>query len=365
MNRIVCAVCSAWLLLGCTSNPAPGELVVLLSSDMQMPDSFDAVILTVGNVEHVYRDNPLGSSVSTDPACSYKAKPHDRRLELPATVSIISDQQNESALNGVQLIACKEGRLVFSERFDAKLPKAGEVQMIRAPIRWLCTNRTDDCYGCRPSPCHHRSITPTDATQCVPDTCRNHTLEVYENVDVDEPEVNSHATGKEIGTCFDVAQCFAMDEMDLADSQVAVGWQGDPDETGSGQKPLCLGALQPGPERRDRVNLALVVPRDSRGYCNDAHCLVPLDADMKPPDDRLGGDAVGWFWLSPESNLIELPRAVCHMLDSGQILYVARSESCSSKSFRVPACTKSSDKQPSDADADGYQRFVNMAKLYL
>jgi hypothetical protein len=114
----------------------------------------------------------------------------------------------------------------------------------------------------------------------------------------------------------------------IAGSQIPVDWhQLEGAAANDDDKSLrCLGTLQAPPLDWKRVNVALVVPNDRGGYCDGARCLVALDSDT-----RIG-------WKFGEGTTIEFPPAVCHMLDSGQILYVVSSETCPKKNPATPIC---------------------------
>ena len=123
------------------------------------------------------------------------------------------------------------------------------------------------------------------------------------------------------GKCFDALPCFsegAGAEVDRATCSIA-----EP-VTGIG------------------TNVALVMPPKSAGICGPDACLIPLDAHS----------ATGW---QSEAGRIVLPSAVCDRLENKQIVAVAVTTACETKTESIPLCGPWSSviEKPGDFDAKG------------
>jgi hypothetical protein len=322
--------------------PAPGEVVVLLSTDMQVPESFDTVILTVGDIRRAYlapnapTPKDQDSDCRTDDAVSNK-------LAFPTTVALLSEANTPTTVS-LTLTACKSGKVVFRQpKFDVEIPEPGQIKMLRAPIRWLCNDWTANCYGCSDSSqqaCHHQNITvrngpalcQTDACQPSPASSEFFAAIGYNAVEVAAYDPSPVSTAG----CFKPWSCFDMQDDSQFDDhawvQVATGWQQAEGDAGSGDAgvgPACVATLERAlPSQSAAFNLALILPPGGQGFCDSNRCLVPLDAQ----------ESVGWTWLGSDARRVALPNAVCHLLDSGQVLYVVGSQKCASKGRTTPIC---------------------------
>jgi hypothetical protein len=340
LAEFFCLLLVVTTTLGCSrgTKAAPGELVLLLSTDMEVPESFDTILLTIdGGTPHAYTVPNLptspnaGATDSLDKDCKAGDSP-STRLEFPTTIALVS-QRDEAAPVDLTLTACKAGHKIFSKQFSPTLPAAGGLEMLRAPIRWLCTDWNDRCYGCKVSgssqtDCHHESI----SLLANPSPCQSKSLcdeaskDFFVPLAYDADEVADY--DPKTGRCFDPRACFNMGaQSPLAEQlwlQVPAGWE-SPNGSGS-----CVVTLGPGLSSDSQINLALVLPPGDKGFCDKFRCLVPLDA-LEP---------AGWQWASSGlgAGTMRLPDAVCNMLDSGQVSYLVKSESCQRKGRQMPIC---------------------------
>lgn len=355
--------------------PAYGEVLLLLSSDMPVPNSFDTLIIKVNGQGRAFRDKSVDVPNSTDPSdpCGVgngtSNMLSNTSLKLPTTIALTSERDEAQPNTPATLIVCKGGQVVFSRGFTVDLPASGQVLMMRAPIRWLCSNKP--CYGCgdngdEPSrqSCHHRAISrianPPPGL-CEASACANE-AGVFTTIDYDQDEANRYDPAQaEPGSCFDPWSCFDMTAGSQFETrawvQVPTGWQDSQPASDAGtSSAACAATLPQSLIGATAVNVAVVLPPENPGYCDSVQnrCVVPLDSQA----------SVGWTWPDRSKETIHLPEAVCHMLDSGQILYViaAANADCESKTPATPLCRKS---KPPTSGADAATRLLDFATAYL
>lgn len=360
------AVLLSLLGTGCSGDvpPAPGELLLLLSSDMQTPDSFDTLILDVGNgIKQRYTAPGTPATQDPEPGCSTDLAPRSKQLALPTTIALLSHSEQPTKV-AVTLRACKTGRQVFERTFKTQIPESGQIRMLRTPLRWLCSDWEGRCYGCGDPDqsdtatdlnssqsaesnvrCAHREISLLETPDaCETSACMVNSPEQFESIEYVAEEAAKFVPDSkpDTTTCLNPWTCFAMgresqfytvpDVATASDSQASSNaWAQLPtswNHTDGETRCLAMRKVTEEAEPIEDFNVALVLPPGSKGFCDPLRCLVHLDAN----------DAVGWKWQGANHQTIELPNSVCHMLDSGQILYVAGSLSCPSKTTTVPLC---------------------------
>lgn len=350
--------------LGCSGKvlPAQGELVLLLSSDMQLPDSFDTLIISFdsdpANVRRVYVDGDAtldrwfdknNAPTSADNACQPKdGDTTSTKLSLPTTLALLSRGSRQSTRQ-MTMTLCKGHVPLLNKTLPITLPAKGETRTQRVALRWLCADKNASsvvgCYSCRDgtsdsSRCYGRSIAPdvTADSPCTLDACvGDETAVAYPENEYDPAEVSYYrkADGA-TGTCFNVLTCFDPTQKDGPSKAEVVALRADWKISAAGDAGhtrSCMAQLDSSDERFEQVNLALVLPPQTQGTCNLTQCLVPLDAD---PD-------LGWTVDPQDRSVILLPSAVCNMLDSGQILTVLASRKCGRKAAELPVCGTGND----------------------
>ena len=377
ISRVTGVLLVAATALACSQKtlPAYGEVLLLLSSDMPVPDSFDTLVVTVNGQGRAFRDKSSDLPNSTDPSdpCGVgngtSNTLSNTSLKLPTTIALTSERDEAQPNTPASLIACKGGQLVFKRNFSVDLPASGQVLMLRAPIRWLCSKKP--CYGCgdngnEPSPqsCHHRAISPIANPQpglCEASACASESG-TFAAIDYDKDEANRYdPLLAEPGSCFDPWSCFDLTAGSQFETrawvQVPTGWQdSQPASNAATSSAACAARLPQSLIGAIAVNVAVVLPPENLGYCDNAQnrCVVPLDSQA----------SVGWTWPDRSKETIHLPDAVCHMLDSGQILYViaAVNPDCESKTPATPLCQKS---KPPTSAAGTATRLLDFATAYL
>ena len=344
--------------------PARGELLVLISSDMQVPDSFDALVLKLANepsnVRHVYLPSVDGKNQwlaldKTNSKLDADCVPQDgdarplANLKLPTTLGLQS-KSNDETNTELTVTACKAGTKLFSTTLAVTLPSEGETTMKRVPIRWLCADKGGDnalgCYSCDSTRCYGKNTHPdTSATSpCSVDTCETaHHDEAYPTVLYDAEETSRYqSNGDEPNTsgCFDVLGCFSTSNLATPSGNkshpATVDWRQRPTDGIANTTLQCVAHIDSPTYDLSRLNLALVLPPRTQGTCTDTYCLVALEADSP-----LG------YRVNPDNREeLLLPSAVCNLLDSGQVLSVLATDACAPRSLDTPVCgsvTKTTD----------------------
>ncbi len=318
--------------------PAYGQVILLLSTDMQIPDSFDTLILAVDNQGTVtYRAYAAPGVAPSNAAVFPCDVPNvaSKLLDFPTTIALTSGR--DVAVNvTLELTACKDGKVVFTRKgIDVDVPEPGQLRILREPIQWLCADRSQACFTCAGKNCYHQSISAaldeTNAAMCTAPACDDRSSDWFKPAPYDANQVFRHggaATPKP--DCFDPWTCFDLDqESDFAPHAwfpIAAGWSSE--IMGDSGADSCVATPDESVKDSSMLNVALVLPPGRQGFCDQYRCVVPLDTRS----------AVGWSWDSSNAGRIVLPAAVCHMLDSGQILYVMGSTQCPRKGAEYPFC---------------------------
>jgi hypothetical protein len=328
--------------------PARGELLVLISSDMQVPDSFDTLILQLneerGNLRHVYVLGQSGidsflrlneKTPNYDTACILQEGDDIKdNLALPSTIGLqTSARDGKSSV--LSVVACKNGRRLFTTDVPVTIPGEGEIRSLRLPIRWLCAERGPTqllgCYTCESTRCYGESIhlDNSASSPCAVESC-SIAADAYRNVEYQKEETSRYAKGSE--RCFNVFGCFSKSSLVLPQGDtsfpVAVDWRERPLVGSNASNLQCVAQVNRDEIDLNYLNLALVLPPNTQGTCTNAHCLVALEADSP-----LGYKVT----LNSHEELL-LPNAVCHLLDSGQVLSVIGSTACLARTTDTPVC---------------------------
>lgn len=324
------------LICGCIKDPLPpyGEVAVLLSTDMSVPDAFDTLVLARdGGKRWVFTAGATPGLMDSE--CGDLSNPDQSGLVFPSTL-VLRSNRDEPVTSTFTLQACKGNARMFQRTFTVQMPAQGEQRMLRAPIQWLCTDWKNRCFGCDKVPgsteqrCFHQHIARLQTSEaCVTSACTDDSDKFYKAVDFRPSEVELYETSAHRNSCFDVMDTFDPSEASIA--SVPTYWQDDPIEP---NRKFCEAMIEG--DGGSNLNLALVLPPGDLGVCNAGHCLVALEA-LNP---------IGWTRQSPEPRTtspraVVLPNAVCHLLDSGQILEVLASVDAPQKGYTTPFCSMS------------------------
>lgn len=271
-------------------SPAPGQLMVVLGSDMTPGRDFTELRMTV--------DDPRVSAMLEN-SWSFRPLANGRfggDTALPATVAVVGIPGSRGVVTTIRVEAKLGGDVRVARVARVVIPESG-VQTLRMTTDWLCwdTLPVGEVEGAPVSCPSGRACVGGD---CVP-------VEDSEKdiVPFDEASVFGGAAGAR--TCFDVLRCFA---------------------GGTVVRPV-LGDTCAFTHEGNTANVSVAVrmPRGlTRGYCASDGCLVPLDR----------GSPSG-FVVGEEGNVITVPSQVCR---DPRSLELVTSERCTPKTADVPAC---------------------------
>lgn len=278
--------------LSCSApvRPAPGQLMVVLGSDMTPGRDFTELRMTV--------EDPRVSGVLEN-TWSFRALANGRfggDTSLPATVAVVGVPGASGVVTTVRVEAKLGGDVRVARVARVIIPATG-VQTLRMTTDWLCWDKLPlgEVAGA--------PVSCGDGRACVAGDCLLPEESSRDIVPFDEASVFGGASGAR--ACFDVLRCFA---------------------GGTVVRPTAGSSscsfVYPG--NAAMLSVAVRMPGGlTRGYCASDGCLVPLDGGST------GGFSVG------EGNVIELPLQVCR---DPRGLEVVTSERCTPKRAEVPAC---------------------------
>lgn len=294
----------------CARESAPGQVMLLVSTNLSVPTDADTLRVTVtrdgaADSEQCYWLREFASG--TTPVC--------QPATLPGTVAVVS-KEGASRLAKVHL-ELRQGGAKGSVRVqrDAELQIPSEgVKQLAIPLDFLCLEANLHA-ACAPG-------TTCQAGSCVDD--RVEQLADY----VPTPSACTSET-----CCFNVTSCFG---------SINGGNSTPP------QEDINLGCAIKGNTALDAVgvNVALIVNPTAvgnAGVCDatSGKCLIPLDHGPE-----------GWTTLKDSNGVpvaIGLPEAVCAVPSNITGVVVSRSGQCGVKTASLPTCSAS----PICVDADG------------
>lgn len=263
---VLSASVAALAAMGCNGEvrPASGQLMIAVSSDMLPGRDFDDVRVVVSDPR-----------VSGEILRGWRWGTDGSGARLPGTVAVIGIPDGTSTATSVRVEGWQRGVLRVVREARVVLPRSGNV-LLRTPVEWACRDVLP------------RRLAPGDAVltcedgqtcvggRCVPiDETEGATLPSYDSALVFGGGA-SDGTG---GTCIDVLATFANGRAYVPESF-------------SGP----CGITRPGDATN--LNVAVLLPPNSAGYCAPDACLVPLDF----------GSASGW---RQEGSRIVVPEVVC------------------------------------------------------
>ncbi|WP_437678237.1 hypothetical protein [Sorangium sp. So ce131] len=285
--RRAAALLLAGCAAACSSADAPGELLVVVQTDMSVPKDIDRIRVEVLSGEEHRFDTiyELG-----DPA---------KGLELPSTLALVAG--SGAAKPATLRVTAWQGATPRVLREVVTTVPTDRAAMLRLPVQWLCSGFAAAGAG------GDDDVTTTcpRGETCVNGGCAPEEVAPESLSDYEPGRVFGGGERPEEGRCFDVAACFresAPAEVDLASCAVA----------------------EDAP-----VNLALATETD--GICGPSGCFVALDAES----------ALGWQAADGPAGTRRLPKAVCNRIASGENLAVAAApvtDACPLKTESLPAC---------------------------
>jgi hypothetical protein len=289
----------------CSGNkePAPGQLMLSIQTDMAIPKDVDTVRIEVSAYGNLLFGNDYQVGASG--------------LRIPATLALVAGKDPAAPVR-IRVIARKggnNGKARVLREVVTTVP-TDRIAMLRIPIHWLCDgSAVEQTPGDVQSSC-------TQGQVCVAGTCQDPSLRVT-SLETFAPEaVFGGASGPGVGgTCLDTVACFSQGQqaaVDLATCTVPV------------------------PSGGAGVNVAVLRAPNTEGICGTQACLVPLDAES----------AEGW---QQDGQRAFLPQAVCNRIKDGKAQGVAVTTACPTKTQRVPPCGpwSSVETQPGTFDAPG------------
>lgn len=292
---IVCAALG--LGAGCSSDETTrkGQLMVVLKTDMNVPKDVSAVRIEVlaGGVVRHRETYPLG--------------PDAADLKLPGTLAIIAGD-NPSLPVKIRVIAYRGASPQVLKETITTVP-TDRIASLPMSIHWLCW---DDQLPELPAP--EGQVEPDTETTCQPgETCSAGTCVASEIdsstlEDFDAKQVYGGGSGPgALGTCFDTLACF--DDAFLVPVELS-------------SCSIETPALDPG-----STNVGLVLAPGTQGICNGDTCIIALDSQP----------AEGWS-SDAQSGRLMLPAAVCDEILDGNVLGIAVTGECTTKTPAVPTC---------------------------
>ena len=269
----------------CSTPVAPGELVMVLQTDLSLPKDVDSVQLSV-----LVRGDPRLDQV-------FDQLGADGSLKIPASLGVvIQDGGDPSTPVTFRVTAFRAGVPKILREVVTTVPP-DRVAALRMPVQWLCWDQVKvDDLGKASSSC-------PDGETCVAGSCVDKTVDASRLANYDQGQVFGGGTGKGDGSCFDVAGCF----------------------TGSLDAKVDLDACTIA--AKSDVNVAIRV--EAAGICGGAGCFVPLDAESE------------FGWTTASEGVLQLPVSVCERIQSGKaagVSVAATSDACKQKTDGLPAC---------------------------
>lgn len=283
LTALAAAMVAAGLGVSCadTKEPAKGQLMVALQTDMTLPKDVDSVrveVLSFGSVQF---------------ANTYQVG--QGALLIPATLALIAGEDPARPVT-IRVIALQQGKARMLREVVTTVP-ADRIASLRVPIQWLC-----DGSAVETSPGQYGSSCPEGQT-CIGGRCAAQQVEAQSLPTFDPAQIFGGGTGSGDGACFDTEGCFggaSLVPVDLLDCSV--------------QQP-------PG----DLRNVALVTRDRQDGICDAKRCYVPLDRD----------DEVGF---REANGRLLLPSRVCELINAGKLEGVTVSTTCPTKTGALPPC---------------------------
>jgi len=285
--------------IGCVNHtPAPGELMVEVSTDMSLPKDIDTVRVQILSNGRTLNDR------------AYAVGPSD--LHIPATIGVLAGS-DPAATALVRVTAIRQGNAIILREATSQIPHDG-VALLQLPLQFLCEGSATDKPSGAPAdpttdPIMEKTCTATET--CIAGSCVSASVDMTKLPRFSPALAFGGGDGAtSSGTCFDTTTCFAVPV------------------TASVDAASCTVTMPAGVSASD-VNLALQTT-DGQGICggaagNQPPCFVPLDRDPT------------WGWQL-QGTTIQLPMGLCDVLANGLKASVVLSTLCPSKTSSTPPC---------------------------
>ena len=276
-------VLAAGIFAACSGKQAPGQLLLVVQTDMAPPDDIDTIYLQVTKAPGtVLFDSKLNVGAATAGF-----------TKLPATLAILAEPSTPIT---VKVAAYAKGELRMFRETTTTVPSARQATL-QMPVQFLCNGLAKiDPATMRPM------STCPEGNTCVAGECVKARVDEPTLVNYTAAEVFGGGTGAGDGVCFDTAKCFA------SATEVT------PDADG------CTI-----PSGATNVALKLAKGGAIKGICDDSgnNCYVPLDKG-----------AEGWKDVGGK---IKLPNVVCSLVTS-KTASVVVATGCDTKTEKSPTC---------------------------
>lgn len=295
MRTTLAALGTLLVSAGCSTDaePARGQLMLVLGTDMAVPSGVDQVrAVVLRGPEVLYYDD-----IELAP---------DGSATLPGTFAIVAgDETPEISVEvtgfGPDATGARTAR-TFAKVVTA-VPTT-RLATLHMPVEWLCDGSVLAFGGDQFTSACERDDGVERACvggECVPVAVDEATLPDYDPAEVFG---GGHGPSDPLARCFDVATCF---------SRVRTV---EPDDECSVEDPGTA------------LNFGLRVSAEEGGICDETEtprCTVPLDRD-----ERRG-------WRLREDGRIQLPPAVCERIANNRATVIT-SDICETKTPAYPTC---------------------------
>jgi hypothetical protein len=274
----------------------PGQVIVVLDTDMALPEQVDTLHIEVyaGGKVQLQNQYSVGTRTENSIPATLAVTAHGEDPE-PVTVRVAGSKATSQGLDW----------RTFRET-TTTVP-TDRIATLRMPIQWLCKGQVEDALVDPDSPNlkPHARSTCGEGSTCKAGHCQPSKVDVPDLPDYAPEFVYGGGASEEEGSCFDTISCMMRGAVVMPDAGCTIA---KPDS--------------------DDINVALRVSND--GICDSVgvNCFVPLN----------GLDLEGWR-LDPKNDArLSLPEAVCEKLDEGAVRAVYLSTACKTKTAEVPAC---------------------------
>jgi hypothetical protein len=274
----------------------PGQVIVVLDTDMALPEQIDTLHIEVSSGGKVQLENQYAVGARTVNS-------------IPATLAVTShgDDPQPVTVRVAGSKATSNGLEWRTFRETTTTVPTDRIAKLRMPIQWLCKGQADgvpadpDAPDLKP----RAQSTCGAGSTCKAGQCEPTKVDVPDLPDYTPESVYGGGATEEEGSCFDTISCMMRGAVVTPDGDCTIA------------KPAA-----------ENINVALRVAND--GICDSVgvNCFVPLN----------GLDAEGWQLSKKSDARLALPEAVCEKLDEGMVRAVYVSTACQTKTAEVPAC---------------------------
>ncbi len=302
------------------TDPAPGELMLAVQTDMHAPKDVDAVGIYVAERDPTTQHDTIifGFAERVAP---------DGTVHFPATLAVVG-RKNPGAIVRVRAVAFRGNQARIVRDAVTTIP-TDRAALLRLPLRWIDDNgkssgtfSADGALGGASIDLGAHPLAGSAATiddgflqitsGCADDeseingACAKSTIDSTTLPDYSDALVFGGGTPDGGGTCFNVAKCFG----------------------GFHKLDLDLATCSAPAPAEAMFDLAVATPVGDKGDCTADACYVPLDKDT--PE--------GW---TLQNGRVVLPAAYCARIQSGDAIGVVDDGNvpgCAPKANDAPLC---------------------------